>query len=90
MSSVKSPIIVALDYPHADAALTLVDQLDPLLCRVKVGKELFTREGPAIIKAIQSRGFELFLDLKLSKMYLILFRKREAYKDIDQFKIYLE
>jgi len=64
MSSVKSPIIVALDYPHADAALTLVDQLDPLLCRVKVGKELFTREGPAIIKAIQSRGFELFLDLK--------------------------
>jgi len=64
MSSVKSPIIVALDYPRADAALTLVDQLDPLLCRVKVGKELFTREGPAIIKAIQSRGFELFLDLK--------------------------
>ena len=64
MSSVTSPIIVALDYPNADAALTLVDQLDPNLCRVKVGKELFTREGPSIIKAIQSRGFELFLDLK--------------------------
>jgi len=64
MSSVTSPIIVALDYPNADAALTLVDQLDPNLCRVKVGKELFTREGPSIIKAIQARGFELFLDLK--------------------------
>jgi len=64
MSSVTSPIIVALDYPNADSALALVDQLDPNLCRVKVGKELFTREGPAIVKAIQSRGFELFLDLK--------------------------
>lgn len=64
MSSVTSPIIVALDYPNADAALALVDQLDPSLCRVKVGKELFTREGPSIVKAIQARGFELFLDLK--------------------------
>ncbi|HNL79369.1 MAG TPA: orotidine-5'-phosphate decarboxylase, partial [Agitococcus sp.] len=64
MSSVTSPIIVALDYPNADAALTLVDQLDPNLCRVKVGKELFTREGPSIVKAIHARGFELFLDLK--------------------------
>ena len=64
MSSVFSPIIVALDYPNADAALALVDQLDPNLCRVKVGKELFTREGPSIVKAIHARGFELFLDLK--------------------------
>ena len=59
-----SPVIVALDYANASAALALVDQLDPKLCRVKVGKELFTREGPSIVKAIQSRGFELFLDLK--------------------------
>lgn len=64
MSSVTSPIIVALDYANADAALALVDQLDPRLCRVKVGKELFTREGPSIVKAIQARGFDLFLDLK--------------------------
>ena len=60
----RSPVIVALDYANASVALTLVDQLDPKLCRVKVGKELFTREGPSIVKAIQSRGFELFLDLK--------------------------
>jgi len=60
----SSPIIVALDYADAASALALVEQLDPKLCRVKVGKELFTREGPAIVKAIQQRGFELFLDLK--------------------------
>ncbi len=60
----SSSIIVALDYANANAALALADQLDPALCRVKVGKELFTREGPVIVKALQSRGFELFLDLK--------------------------
>lgn len=64
MSSVTSPIIVALDYANTDTALALVDQLDPSLCRVKVGKELFTREGPSIVKAVQARGFDLFLDLK--------------------------
>lgn len=62
--SQKSPVVVALDFPHGDAALEMVDRLDPQKCRVKVGKELFTREGPAIVKAIHDRGFELFLDLK--------------------------
>lgn len=57
-------IIVALDYPNADSALNMADQLDPELCRVKVGKELFTRCGPDIVKALQERGFELFLDMK--------------------------
>ena len=42
----QTPIIVALDFPTRDAALALADQLDPALCRVKVGKELFTRCGP--------------------------------------------
>ena len=42
MSVCQTPIIVALDYPPRDAALKLADQLDPRLCRVKVGKELFT------------------------------------------------
>lgn len=59
-----SPVIVALDFPHGDAALDMADRLDPAQCRVKVGKELFTREGPAIVKALHDRGFELFLDLK--------------------------
>ncbi len=60
----KSPIIVALDYTSTNAALSLADQLDPTLCRVKVGKELFTREGPSVVTALQTRGFEVFLDLK--------------------------
>ena len=39
-------------------------QLDPQKCRVKVGKELFTRCGPAIVEALQGQGFDVFLDLK--------------------------
>ncbi|SFM20703.1 orotidine-5'-phosphate decarboxylase [Marinobacter zhejiangensis] len=61
----KDPkIIVALDFPSEEPALALVDSLNPELCRLKVGKELFTRSGPALVKALQSRGFEVFLDLK--------------------------
>ncbi len=63
-STVISPVIVALDSPSMNAALTLADTLDPKLCRLKVGKELFTRSGPAIIDALHQRQFEVFLDLK--------------------------
>lgn len=60
----KSPIIVALDYPDRKQAEAMADQLDPTLCRIKVGKELFTRAGPDLVKSIIARGFEVFLDLK--------------------------
>jgi orotidine-5'-phosphate decarboxylase len=59
-----SPLIVALDYATADAALTMAEQLDPARCRVKVGKELFTRSGPSIVSALVGQGFDVFLDLK--------------------------
>ncbi|GAA5125307.1 orotidine-5'-phosphate decarboxylase [Alloalcanivorax gelatiniphagus] len=59
-----SPIIVALDYPEADQALAMAERLDPARVRVKVGKELFTRAGPAVVEALRQRGFEVFLDLK--------------------------
>lgn len=59
-----SPLIIALDYPSLDAALCMADQLDPKRCRVKVGKELFTRSGPAVLEALHGRGFDVFLDLK--------------------------
>lgn len=58
------PIIVALDYPSAEAALDFAKRLTPNLCRVKVGKELFTRAGPALVDDLHSLGFEVFLDLK--------------------------
>ena len=57
-------IIVALDFPSDQPALTLVDQLDPAKCRLKVGKELFTRSGPTLVRDLQNRGFDVFLDLK--------------------------
>ncbi|MEE4249508.1 MAG: orotidine-5'-phosphate decarboxylase [Alcanivoracaceae bacterium] len=60
----RSPIIVALDYPCLFDAVALAQQLDPASVRLKVGKELFTREGPAVVEALQHLGFELFLDLK--------------------------
>jgi len=63
MSS-TSPIIVALDFPDAPSAMNMADQLDPACCRVKVGKELFTSSGPAVVEALQHKGFEVFLDLK--------------------------
>lgn len=57
-------VIVALDYPSGDEALALAKRLSPALCRVKVGKELFTRSGPALVETLQGLGFEVFLDLK--------------------------
>ncbi len=62
--TVNSPIIVALDYADQAAVETMVAQLDPALCRVKVGKELFTRCGPDVVRDLVARGFEVFLDLK--------------------------
>ena len=57
-------IIVALDVPGAVEALALAARLDPKLCRVKVGKELFVAAGPDVVHRLQERGFEVFLDLK--------------------------
>ncbi|SDO70638.1 orotidine-5'-phosphate decarboxylase [Halomonas shengliensis] len=62
--STASPLIIALDYPSLDAALCMADRLDPARCRLKVGKELFTRSGPDVLEALHGRGFEVFLDLK--------------------------
>ena len=60
----SSPIIVALDFPSKSLALELVEQLEPNRCRLKVGTEIFTREGPQLVEDLQKRGFEVFLDLK--------------------------
>jgi orotidine-5'-phosphate decarboxylase len=57
-------VIVALDYPDAASALQLVACLTPDLCRLKVGKELFTRAGPQLVEELAGRGFDVFLDLK--------------------------
>ncbi|HXF80021.1 MAG TPA: orotidine-5'-phosphate decarboxylase [Usitatibacter sp.] len=60
----NKPVIVALDVADGPSALALAARLDPKLCRVKVGKELFVAAGPSVVLGLQERGFEVFLDLK--------------------------
>jgi orotidine-5'-phosphate decarboxylase len=57
-------IIVPLDMPRLEEAITLVKRLDPKLCRLKIGKELFVASGPEAVSRVHERGFEVFLDLK--------------------------
>ena len=64
MNMIDPRIIVALDYSTRQEALALVERLDPALCRLKVGKELFTAVGPALVERLNELGFEVFLDLK--------------------------
>lgn len=59
-----SKIIVALDYADATSAMHLVNQLDPSLCKLKVGKELFTAAGPQFVEQLVAKNFQVFLDLK--------------------------
>lgn len=60
----RVPIIVALDYANAADALAMARALAGSGCAVKVGKELFTAEGPAIVGRLSELGLPVFLDLK--------------------------
>jgi orotidine-5'-phosphate decarboxylase len=57
-------IIVALDFDNEASAMNLVEQLSPESCRLKVGKEMFTRLGPQFVEKLAAKGFDIFLDLK--------------------------
>ncbi len=57
-------VIVALDYAAAQPALDFVARVEPGLCKLKVGKELFVAEGPRLVEQLVGRGFDVFLDLK--------------------------
>lgn len=59
-----SRIIVALDFSKEADALALVERLDPSRCRLKVGKEMFTRNGPQLVEKLVAKGYDVFLDLK--------------------------
>lgn len=63
MSNQKN-IIVALDFDSEKSVFEFVAQLDPSLCRLKIGKELFTALGPALVEKLMYKDFEIFLDLK--------------------------
>ena len=57
-------VIVALDFPTATEALAFAARVTPEQCRLKVGFELFTSAGPAVVEALVKKGFDVFLDLK--------------------------
>src|SRR3954447_18420547 len=57
-------VIVALDFARSDEALAFAVRVEPQSCRLKVGKELFTAAGPALLEKLLQRDFEIFLDLK--------------------------
>ena len=71
-------VIVALDFPRGEQAITFVDRLAPGSCRLKVGKELFTREGPALVRRFVDQGHEVFLDLKFHDIPNTVARACEA------------
>jgi len=60
----KDRLIVALDVATLAEAEALVDRLQGLVGRVKIGSQLFTAAGPAAVEAVHKRGAEVFLDLK--------------------------
>ncbi|EJK2116664.1 orotidine 5'-phosphate decarboxylase [Vibrio navarrensis] len=61
---IDQKVIVALDYDNQADALAFVDRIDPMSCRLKVGKEMFTLFGPDFVRELHNRGFSVFLDLK--------------------------
>ena len=56
----KSRIIVALDFPEANQALEFCSKIDSKNCKIKVGKELYTKAGPILEEKFRSKGFEIF------------------------------
>lgn len=63
--SLASKIMIALDFPNADQARRLVEQLQGIPCWFKVGMELFYSEGPQIVRELKAAGHSVFVDLKL-------------------------
>lgn len=64
MSVVDPRIVVAMDFDNAMQCIAMAKRLSPQHCRLKVGKELFTACGPAIVEQLMGLGFDVFLDLK--------------------------
>jgi orotidine-5'-phosphate decarboxylase len=63
-SNLDSKVIVACDFNNLSDLHNFVDQVDPSLCKLKIGKEMFTYFGPEVVKPLIAKGFSVFLDLK--------------------------
>ena len=64
MQDNDAKVIVALDYDNEKSALDFVNKVDPKLCKLKVGKELFTSAGPQFVEKLVNKDYQVFLDLK--------------------------
>lgn len=78
----SSPIIVALDFSSESAMWQFVERISPNDCRLKVGKELFTRFGPQLVESLRVKGFEIFLDLKFHDIPNTVTKACEAAADL--------
>ena len=65
MTNVADKIIVALDVPTKEKALALVKQLRDQISFFKIGLQLYTAEGPEIVRAVLATGAKVWLDIKL-------------------------
>ncbi|WP_046214772.1 orotidine-5'-phosphate decarboxylase [Paenibacillus wulumuqiensis] len=65
LHSAARRLIIALDYPNAAEAGQLITQLEGIPCYMKVGMQLFYTAGPDFIRELKSRGYSVFLDLKM-------------------------
>src|SRR5204862_6265114 len=63
--SLRDRMIVALDFPTKTKALALVSTLSEAVSTYKIGLQLYTTEGPEIVRAVAATGAKVFLDLKL-------------------------
>jgi orotidine-5'-phosphate decarboxylase len=78
-----NPIIVALDVADPETALKWVAELSPLVGAFKVGKELFVRGGPDVVRRIRGLGGRVFLDLKFHDIPHTVARAVAAAVDLD-------
>jgi len=82
MQKSDSKIIVALDYADKKQALNFVSQVSPELCKLKVGKEMFTRFGPEFVSALVKKGYDVFLDLKFHDIPVTVAKACESAADL--------
>ena len=75
-------IIIALDYDSVAEVDSLCNQINPVQCRLKIGKQLFTRYGGNIVKNLQHRDFEIFLDLKFHDIPTTVYKACRAAFDL--------
>jgi len=82
MHQTDSKVIVALDYADINQARSLVEKISPDLCKLKVGKEMFTRFGPEFVKELCRANFDVFLDLKFHDIPNTVAKACEAAADL--------